>query len=432
MKRDAGFQPVGRVGRVGRVGLVMLILVGSLAQGDPAYADGYSYRTLPSFPAIPTEDNYPPPPPLPDAGYDQSYYPPITPLDQVQAIPGDAVPEFGDGEYDYAPPPMPVVSVYLQPALVEPLPIAIPWAPPPMLVEAPPPMPFYGAMWTGGYWAWQGQWVWAAGQWMAPPMPGYLWTQPYYENRNGMVVFIPGYWRSPGAMFMAPPLAAVVPVVPIGPGVLVGPRPIGPNGCFVPPPPGSRLGLIVPAPIGTAPAVVVGAPPIIRAGMRAGFAGGGRVRITAPAGVAESGRPVSLLAPAAARLAAAQHPVVRMMAPPPAVRTPMRGFSLREAAPRLPPARLVHPQISRPAWLQRGQQHPMWTPRRAGTAPSSRGFAPQRFRPEGAPAPRMQHSAAPRAPVRGAPPRRFVPRHNAAARPVSRPAARIGGGERRP
>ncbi len=432
MKRDAGFRLAGLVA------LMMIVFSGSAAQAEPAYDNGYTYQTLP--PPPPAEDGYPPPPGLPDAGYDQSYYPPVTSLDQVPAIPGDPVPEFGDGAYDYAPPPMPVVSVYLQPALVEPPPIAIPWAPPPMLVEVPPPMPFFGAVWTGGYWAWQGQWVWAAGQWMAPPMAGYLWTQPYYENRNGMVIFIPGFWRGPGVMFMRPPLVAVVPVVRIAPGVIVGPRPIGPNGCFVPAPPGSRLGLIVSAPIGTAPAVVVGAPPVIRAGMRVGFAGGGRVRITAPAGVAESGRPVSLLAPAAARLAAAQRPVVRMLAPPPAVRTPMRGFSLREGAPRLPPARIVRPQASRPAWLQRAPQQPMRGPGGAGNAPPSRGFPPQRFRSEGAPAPRMQPRAVPPAPARMREQPRFAPPRtaprNAAPRPVARPPEREGGhpggAERRP
>src|SRR5437879_487050 len=42
-----------------------------------------------------------------------------------------------------APAPAPaVVSVYEEPPLAEPAPIAIGWAPPPMLVEVPPPAPF--------------------------------------------------------------------------------------------------------------------------------------------------------------------------------------------------------------------------------------------------------------------------------------------------
>src|SRR5207244_9243206 len=51
-------------------------------------------------------------------------------------------------------------------------------------------------------------------------------------------------------------------------GVIAGPRPIGPEGCFVPAPPGSRVGIIVPAPVGTAPAVVTSAPPVVAVGMR--------------------------------------------------------------------------------------------------------------------------------------------------------------------
>lgn len=53
----------------------------------------------------------------------------------------------------WVPPPQPpVVSVYVEPPLVQPAPIAIEIAPPPMLVEVPPPQPFVEAVWTGGYW----------------------------------------------------------------------------------------------------------------------------------------------------------------------------------------------------------------------------------------------------------------------------------------
>jgi hypothetical protein len=41
----------------------------------------------------------------------------------------------------YAPDNEPVVSVYVDPPLVQPEPIAVQWAPPPMLVEVPPPQP---------------------------------------------------------------------------------------------------------------------------------------------------------------------------------------------------------------------------------------------------------------------------------------------------
>src|SRR5207302_1524838 len=92
-----------------------------------------------------------------------------------------------------------VVSVYEEPPLAEPAPIAIGWAPPPMLVEVPPPAPFPYSVWVGGYWVWQGNWAWAHGHWMEPPRPSYVWVHPYYEHRSGQVIFISGYWSAPGA-----------------------------------------------------------------------------------------------------------------------------------------------------------------------------------------------------------------------------------------
>ncbi|WP_067067184.1 hypothetical protein, partial [Roseateles chitosanitabidus] len=162
-------------------------------------------------------------------------------------------------------PPPPPVSVYVEPPLVQPDPVFIDTAPPPMLVEVPPPPPFAGAVWTGGYWGWQSRWVWCAGRWSAPPRPDYVWVQPYYEHRDGAVVFVSGYWGARDVAFVPPPPSLHLAIeVAIGGGS----RPVGPMGVFVPPPPGSRPGLIVPAPIGTAPAVVVSAPPVVNVGMR--------------------------------------------------------------------------------------------------------------------------------------------------------------------
>ena len=56
-----------------------------------------------------------------------------------------------------------------EPALSQPAPIAVDWAPPPMLIETLPPQPSDDAVWTGGYWVWRGDWVWAEGRWSAPP-----------------------------------------------------------------------------------------------------------------------------------------------------------------------------------------------------------------------------------------------------------------------
>lgn len=121
-----------------------------------------------------------------------------------------------------------------------------------MRVDVPLPMPFVGATWTGGYWAWQGNWVWAAGRWAAPPQLGFGWVQPYDEHHGSVVTFIGGHWAAPGVMFVAPPSTLNIVVVNAAPGVLPGPRPIGPAGVFVPATPGSRPGIIVPAPVGTA------------------------------------------------------------------------------------------------------------------------------------------------------------------------------------
>ena len=121
-----------------------------------------------------------------------------------------------------APVPPPVVSVYVEPPLFAPPPIAIAWAPPPLLVEAPPPLPFVGAVWIGGYWCWQGRWVWAAGRWAAPPMAGYTWVQPYYEHRNGAVVFVDAHWAAPGVVFVPPPIGLHISLAAALPGIAVG------------------------------------------------------------------------------------------------------------------------------------------------------------------------------------------------------------------
>lgn len=332
----------------------------------------------PQYVPPPPQDYAPPPPdayaPAPDAGaysQDPAYAPADSPTDE------DYVP----------PPPPPVVSVYVDPPTEEPEPIGVPWAPPPMLVEDPGPMPFYGAYWTGGYWVWQGDWVWAHGRWLAPPYAGYGWTQPYYENRGGIVIFVPGYWRAPGAVFIAPAPTLTVVVVDARPGAVRGPRCDGPEGVFVPPPPGSVHGIIVPAPVGTAPAVVVGAPPAIHHGMHIRGDDEGHVRIEAPAGVTANGRPLAFSAPRLAHLAAAQAPVVRVAAPPPASNTPIRSFSPRQGGyARLPEARPVQPVIAQPAMVHRPP------------AQGSRSEPGQRYQPTqhpGAPAMREQPAVRP-------------------------------------
>ena len=297
----------------------------------------------------------------------------------------------------YSPPARPpeVVGVYIEAPIGQPEPIACQWAPPPMLVEAPPPPPREGTFWTGGYWVWQGTWVWAHGRWAAPPRPGYGWRQPYYENRDGIVVFIGGHWADPRVAFVPPPPTMRFTLESARPGVIPGPRPMGPSGIFVPAPPGSRLGIIVPAPLGTSPAVVTGAPPVVNVGMRItnninnGTISNStnisnnrttvinnitNVTIVAPPSATASGQAVNSSVPAQAHLAAAMPPVVRAPAPVPASQKPIPAF-VHDPRPAAPPqASAPSPRPANPApapLVHAAPPLPVPAPQRPGQAPPS-------------------------------------------------------------
>ncbi|MCE4535720.1 hypothetical protein LXT12_00390 [Pelomonas sp. P7] len=256
------------------------------------------------------------------------------------------------------PPPPPAISVYVEPPLAQPEPVLVNVAPPPMLVEAPPPPPWPEAVWVGGYWGWQGQWVWCAGRWLRPPEPGYHWAQPYYEHRDGAVVYVAGHWAAAGMAF-APPAPGLHLSLQVSIGG--GEPPVGPPGVFIPPPPGSRPGLIVPAPIGTPPAVVVSAPPVVKVGMRVtnnnvtqidshnvttinnitNVTRITQVTVVAPPGATANGQAYQHEVPAQAHLAAALPAVVHAEAPRPASTAALPTFSPRQARPALPPAQPV-------------------------------------------------------------------------------------------
>jgi len=253
-----------------------------------------------------------------------------------------------------------VVSLFVDPPIAEPQPVAVAWAPPPMLVEELPPQPDPYAVWTGGYWTWQGDWVWCAGRWMDPPRQEYVWVQPYYEHRDERVIFIPGYWSAADAEFIAPPMDGSIPWAYVNAGVVIGPAPEGPAGIFVPPPPGSRPGLIIPAPIGTPPAVVISAPAVLAVGMRitgsvvidarhttindnrvtnysvTSVRNVTNVTVQAPAGATSDGRAFQAQVPHDAHLAAAMHPQVAARAPVPASRTAVASYVAGHAPAALP------------------------------------------------------------------------------------------------
>ncbi len=287
-----------------------------------------------------------------------------------------------------APSNEPVVSVYVDPPLVQPEPIAVAWSPPPMLVEVPPPQPYAEAVWTGGYWAWEGRWFWSAGRWAPPPRPDYGWVQPYYEHRGDVVVFVPGFWCAPQVRFVPPPVGLSITVAIGGPGVHFGPPPMGPQGVFVPPPPGSRAGIIVPAPIGTPPAVVVSAPAVVNVGMRVhgnvdinshntvnnvtNITNVTNVTIEAPAGATANGQAFQNSVPARAHLAAAMAPAGRPTAPQPTSNQAIPSYvsghqptALPAAQPTRndrggPPSGAVRPPVQPPLSQQpmsQGQSH---------------------------------------------------------------------------
>jgi hypothetical protein len=331
------------------------------------------------------------------------------------------------------PPPPPVVSVYVEPPIDQPPPIAVGWAPPAMLVESPPPPPFAGAVWVGGYWVWQGNWVWAHGHWMGPPRPNYVWVHPYYEHRDGVVIFVTGHWSAPGVVFVPPPPGLHLTIEVGLPGVVPGPRPIGPAGCFVPPPPGSRPGFIVPAPIGTAPAVVTGAPPVVAVGMRitnnttvnnrttnvtnvtnvTNITKVTNVTIVAPAGATAGGKAFNSEVPAQAHLAAAQPAVVKTVAPEPASTKPLPSYR-PGSKPQLPPAQAVNAQgavaqnehIGSPAGARPDMQNRQGRPE---GAPPSGGNGTRNGGPPTADRPAMSHEEGKRPQPNAAPEKKAPP-----------------------
>jgi hypothetical protein len=73
--------------------------------------------------------------------------------------------------------------------------VVIPEAPPPIIVETQTLAPGPGFIWIGGAWVWRGQWIWTHGYWSRPPHPGAVWVPHRYQYRNGIHVYVQGYWR---------------------------------------------------------------------------------------------------------------------------------------------------------------------------------------------------------------------------------------------
>jgi hypothetical protein len=262
---------------------------------------------------------------------------------------------------------------------------------------------------------------------MPPPRPNYGWVNPYYENRDGVVIFIDGHWSPPGVAFVAPAPGLHLTVEIAGPGVIPGPPPMGPSGVFIPAPPGSRFGIIIPAPIGISPAVVTSAPPVVAVGMRVNInnttnnvsnttnttnvtnitkiTNVTNVTVVAPASATATGRAVNASVPAQAHLAAALPPVVKVQAPRPVSSKPIPSYVHGRAPPALPAAQAVKVESA---------------PRAAEPAASPPGRPATAVKPAERPAAKPAEKPAPKPAEKPAP----KPAEKPAPKPAEKPAAK--------
>jgi hypothetical protein len=106
---------------------------------------------------------------------------------------------FKDGHWKAATVPPPYVApaprppaYYNPPATAE---VTVGQAPPAPQVEAQTAPPYSGAVWIGGYWAWNGrQYIWVPGSWSAP-RPGFVWVPGHWKATPGGWKWAAGHWR---------------------------------------------------------------------------------------------------------------------------------------------------------------------------------------------------------------------------------------------
>jgi hypothetical protein len=96
----------------------------------------------------------------------------------------------------------------VQVPVYQPQPVYVPPPPPPapgtvIVVQSPPrPQPEVipaspgpNCVWTPGYWAWRGQWVWIRGAWIVRPRPHATWVAGHWARHERGYVWIDGHWR---------------------------------------------------------------------------------------------------------------------------------------------------------------------------------------------------------------------------------------------
>jgi hypothetical protein len=69
-----------------------------------------------------------------------------------------------------APLPQQGIIIYTDAPLYRPVQAGVQWAPPPVPLEIIPYQPYPEAIWIGGYWVWQDNWVWTRGRWAGRSM----------------------------------------------------------------------------------------------------------------------------------------------------------------------------------------------------------------------------------------------------------------------
>jgi hypothetical protein len=90
-----------------------------------------------------------------------------------------------------APAPQPTVVYEPAPAPA----VEVEEAPPAPIVETPPAAPFAGAVWTQGYWHWNGHHhVWVGGRYSAP-RAGWGFVPGHWEPRGNHYKFVPAHWQ---------------------------------------------------------------------------------------------------------------------------------------------------------------------------------------------------------------------------------------------
>lgn len=75
--------------------------------------------------------------------------------------------------------------------------VLAPVAPPPVRVEAPPPVPGPGMAWIPGHWVWRGEdrgYVWLHGRYAEPPRARAAWIAGRFVQRPGGWMWVEGHW----------------------------------------------------------------------------------------------------------------------------------------------------------------------------------------------------------------------------------------------